>query len=824
MSAALNRKLGQAHERLQAGDAAGAQLLCQEVLQRAPRNPDALVLLAITLLMAGRAHDAIAPLTQALATQPRHGAALENFGLAHLMLGNFVEAQQALANAATLPGAPASVFMRLGLALLNQDRHDAALAALSRAVDLDPANPDIHLNLGQAADRKGSSAQARRHFDDALRLSPGHADAMFNLGVLSQKANEFDSAREWFQRALAQSPRYVDALINLALVAQQQQRPDEAIALLRRAIEIDPSTVQARNNLALILASQGRFDEARALYLAALRIAPALPEAREGLASIDIALGRYVDAIAHLREVLRIDGDRSPILAALADALFEVGKLDEAAALAERAISLDAAATGAYATLADVYAARGELALAAATLQTGVAQTGAVNLLGKLTFQWRRLCDWKQWSTSWELLKGALPATPELVSPFSLLCEPLTASEQLMCARRWSAQFKAAAIEDDRPTPARAERTRLRVGYFSSDFYEHATAYLLAEVLELHDRKQFEVFAYSYGPEDNSAMRNRLRAACEHFVDIARNPDDVAVARIRADALDILIDLKGYTLGARPAILAQRPAPVQISWLGYPGSTGAEFIDYLIADHFIVAAGQDSNYAERVLRLPHCYQPNDRKRAIAQPLDRAAHGLPDSGFVFCAFNQAYKITPDVFACWMNLLRRTPDSVLWLLADNRWATENLKRAAQGHAIDPARLIFAAKVPLAEHLARYLAADLALDTYPYGSHTTASDALWAGCLLVALCGDTFAARVSGSILSACELPELIAYTLEDYERLALKIATNPDYRDVLRTRLEANKPSAPLFDSVRFTRDLEEIYRDVARTSPGFRPRI
>jgi len=445
-------------------------------------------------------------------------------------------------------------------------------------------------------------------------------------------------------------------------------------------------------------------------------------------------------------------------------------------------------------------------------------------LLGKLTFQWRRLCDWKQWSTSWELLKGALPATPELVSPFSLLCEPLTASEQLMCARRWSAQFKAAAIEDDRPTPARAERTRLRVGYFSSDFYEHATAYLLAEVLELHDRKQFEVFAYSYGPEDNSAMRNRLRAACEHFVDIARNPDDVAVARIRADALDILIDLKGYTLGARPAILAQRPAPVQISWLGYPGSTGAEFIDYLIADHFIVSAGQDSNYAERVLRLPHCYQPNDRKRAIAQPLDRAAHGLPDSGFVFCAFNQAYKITPDVFACWMNLLRRTPDSVLWLLADNRWATENLKRAAQGHAIDPARLIFAAKVPLAEHLARYLAADLALDTYPYGSHTTASDALWAGCLLVALCGDTFAARVSGSILSACELPVLIAYTLEDYERLALKIATNPDYRDVLRTRLEANKSSAPLFDSVRFTRDLEEIYRDVARTSPGFRPRI
>jgi protein O-GlcNAc transferase len=817
MSAALQRKLSQAQQRLQEGDAAGAQRLCQEILQRAPRNPDALSLFAITLLMAGRANDAIAPLEQALTTQPRHGMALENLGLAHLMLGRFADAQRVLEIAATIPGAPASVFMRLGVALLSQDQLDAALAALNRALELDPANPDIHLNLGQAADRMENPALARRHFNEALGLSPNHVDAMFNLGALSQKEDEIELARAWFDRVLAQSPQHTDALFNLALIAQQQQRPDEAESLLRRAIKIDPSTVQVRNSLGLILAAQGRLEEARSIYVESVRIAPAQPGAREGLASVDIALGRFIDAIAHLREVLRIAGERPAIVAALADALFEVGELDEAAVMAERAISLDAAATIAYATLADVHSARGELALAAETLQTGVDRTGSINLLGKVTFVWRRLCGWEQWNAAWGQLKAALPVTEDLVSPFSLLCEPVTATEQLTYARRWSAQFKTVSVNEGCPRPARAERKRLRVGYFSSDFYEHATAYLLAEILELHDRTQFEVYAYSYGPDDNSPMRDRLRAACEHFVDIARDPDDVAVSRIRLDAPDILIDLKGYTLGARPSILAQRPCSIQISWLGYPGSMGAEFIDYMIADRLIVPPNQENNYTERVLRLPHCYQPNDRRRLIATTLGRPEYGLPATGFVFCAFNQTYKITPEIFACWMNLLRRTPDSVLWLLTDNRWATANLKRAAQGHGIDPARLIFAAKIPLAEHLARYRSADLALDTCPYGSHTTGSDALWAGCLFIALCGETFAARVSGSILNACNLPELIAYSLLDYERLALQIVNDEPFRQGLRAKLKADRSSAPLFDAPLFTRDLENIYREIVKRS-------
>jgi len=771
MSAALNRKLSQAHERLLQGDVAGAQYLCQEILQRAPRNPDALCLLGITFVMTGRARDAIAPLEQALAAQPRHGAALENLGLARLLLGEYADAEHALRSAAAIPGAPASVFMRLGIALLNQGQLADAVGALQRALGLDPHNPDIYLNLGQA-----DPARARQHFETALRLSPDNVDASYNLGVICLAEQRLDEARSWFERVLVRAPDRADALVNLGLVAQQQQRLDEAIAHLRRAIEIDPSLVQARNNLAHTLTLQGQLEQARTEYLYALRIAPDLREAREGLAAVCISIGRFKEGIAHLREILLTDSRQPVVLAALADALFEIGELDEAQAMAKNSMVLDPAASGPYSTLADIHSVRGELDQMVAMLEAGTEKSGSIRMLGKLVFQLRRICAWEKWGAAWDRLSAALPDNGQMVTPFSLLCESLTPDQQLSHARRWSQQFNALGVQLDRPPAPPTHRARLRIGYFSSDFYAHATAYLLAEVLELHDRSRLEVFAYSYGPEDNSPMRARLRAACEHFVDLARDPDDVAADRIRVDDLDVLIDLKGYTLGARPAILARRPCRIQVSWLGYPGTMGADFIDYLIADSVTVPPDHARHYSERVLRLPHCYQPNDRKREVATTLPRANYGLPDKTFIFCCFNQAYKITPDVFSCWMRILQTVPGSVLWLLEDNLSASENLRHAAHARGIAPARLIFAPRLPLALHLARYRAADLALDTFPYTSHTTASDALWAGCPLVGLRGETFAARVSASVLEAGGLSELVTQNLEDYESLAYRLASD------------------------------------------------
>ena len=811
MSAVLIRKLSQARERLQSGDAAGARMLCHEVLQRAPRNPDALCLLGITHLMTGHARDAVPPLEQALAAQPRHGAALENLGLAHLMLGELAAAEHVLRSAAALPRAPASVFMRLGVAILNQGRHAEAAPELERALELDPRNPDIHLNLGQALGGGGDTAAARQRFETALDLAPDHADAMYNLGVLSLNADDLEPARQWFERAIKHAPRHVGALVNLGIVLQKQHHLDQARACFLRALDSEPGHAKARNNLAHVLALQGNAEAAREQYLVALRDAPGLIEAHEGLAAACFALGRYKEAIRGLREVLRAEPGHRDAANVLAEALFQVGELAEAEVAAQRATALDPAAAGPYSVLAEIHSVRGELALAVATLEAGFERGNADSLLGTLTFGLRRLCEWQKWRAAWQRLAAALDRSTAQVTPFSLLCEPTTALQQLAHARRWSAaQFGTITSQQGARPATSGKHRRVRIGYFSSDFYEHATAYLLAEILELHDRSRFEIFAYAYGPDDASPMRARLRQACEHFVDIARDPDDVAARRIHADDLDILVDLKGHTMGARGALLARRLCPIQVSWLGYPGTMGASFMDFLIADPFVIPHGQESAYSERILRLPHCYQPNDRQRVITTPLARAEYGLPDNAFVFCCFNQAYKITPEVFACWMRLLGETPASVLWLLADNRWATANLISAAQAHGIASERLVFAPKLPLAQHLARYRAADLALDTFPYTSHTTASDALWGDCLLLALCGETFAARVSGSILAACNLPELVTDSLEDYAQLAQRLASDAPFRKDLRAKLAAAKTTAPLFDSAAFTRDLERLF--------------
>ncbi len=816
MSASVTRKLEQAHERLQQGDASGAQFLCEQILQRAPRNPDALFLLGISHLVAGRAQDAVPLLERAVAASPQHGAALENLGLAHLLLGRYPEAEHALRKAVALPGAPASVHMRLGLAVMHQQRYPEAVETFRRVLKLDPGNLDCHLNLGQAYAQAGDNTAARNQFETVLRLAPRHADAMFNLGVLALERSELDLARQWFEQALAQSPQHADVLVNLGIVLQRQLRLDEAVAYLRRALEIDPGMATAANNLAHTLALQGKLTEARERYLATLAQAPGSIEAHEGLAAVSLKLGRLKEGISHLREVLQRDGGNCGIWTALADALFQDGQLDEAGTAAQRANEIDPDASGPYSVLALVHIVRKATDRAIAVLEAGFQRTGASSLLGMLTHQLQRTCDWEKWRDAWREMAARLDESTNLGSPFWLLTEDTTAAQQLSYTRRWAqAHYPAAAPAPGiLRTPPGDEHRRIRIGYLSSDLHAHATAHLFAGVLEQHDRQRFEVFAYSYGPEDHSPMRTRLRQACEHFIDIAWDPDDVVVRRIQDDALDILVDLKGYTLGARTAILACRPCAIQVNWLGYPGTMGAGFIDYLIADDFIVPPEMESAYAERVLRLSPCWQSNDRSRPVIDPHTRAEYGLPDEGFVFCCFNQTVKITPEVFAVWMNLLRRVPHSVLWLAEDNPWATENLRDAVQESGIAPERLVFSPRLPLAQHLARYRVADLALDTFPYTSHTTASDALWLGCPLVALCGDTFPARVSGSILTACGLPELITYSMHDYEELAYRYATEPEFAHGMRSKLAAVKSSAPLYDAQAYARDLERLYTNLA----------
>lgn len=815
MSAFANRKLKQAQEFLERGNPAAAQGLCEEVLKRAPRNPEALCLLGITRLAGGDAARALPMLEQAASNQKGFGLALEYLGLAHLLLDRFADAERTLREAASLPGAPPSVQMRLGIALLQQNRPRDALSPLQAALRGAPREADCYLNLAQAYARLGEIEAARDQLEAILKFDPAHIAARFNLGVVALQHEELDTARQWFESVIERSPHYVDALVNLGVVLQAQSRPDEAVGFFRRALDIDPRHAVANKDLADVLASQGRLDEARERYLAAVQSTPNFVAAQEGLAMACLGLGRFREAIAALREVLHVEPEHKQALGVLADAHFQCGELPEAESAARRAIEVDRDVAGPYSALAMTQIVRGELDRAIETLQAGFDRTGSGGLLGMLAHHLRRVCDWEAHRSVWAELKRRLAQEAALGSPFWLLIEDTTPDEQLDYTRRWAeARFGTGtggrAVS---AVPSGAPRgNRLRIGYLSSEYHEHAIAYLFAGVLEHHDRSRFEIFAYSYGPDDTSPMRARLRTGAEHFIEIAWDPDDVAVGRIRNDALDILVDLKGYTMGARTSILARRPCPVQVNWLGYPGTMGAPFIDYLITDRFLVPAEAQRAYSERVVYLDHCWQSNDRRRPLAEPLTRSEYGLPDSAFVFCCFAQSAKISPEIFTRWMKLLHDVPRSVLWLAEDNRWASARLKHIAQTEGIALERIIIAPRVPFPQHLARYRAADLALDTFPYTSHSTASDALWAGCPVIGLCGDTFASRVSGSVLTHAGLKELITYSMNDYDELVRRLVTDPALFVQVRSKVAAARGS-PLFDVESLTRDLERVYLEI-----------
>ena len=352
---------------------------------------------------------------------------------------------------------------------------------------------------------------------------------------------------------------------------------------------------------------------------------------------------------------------------------------------------------------------------------------------------------------------------------------------------------------------------RIRIGYFSADFHNHPVAFLMAELFERHDRSKFELIAFSFGPDTDDDIRRRLKVAFDKFIDV-RNMSDRDVALLaRSLEIDIGVDLKGFTEDARTNIFAMRAAPIQVNYLGYPGTMGADYIDYLIADPMLIPASHQSHYTEKIVYLPNSYQPNDRKRQISdKAFTRSELGLPQQGFVFCCFNNNYKITPDVFDSWMRILAHVEGSVLWLLEDNEIAARNLKKEASVRGIDPDRLVFAPRMALADHLARHRMADLFLDTLPYNAHTTASDALWAGLPVLTQIGETFAGRVAASLLNAVHLPELVTTTRDDYEALAIELATNPAKLASIKQKLADNRLTTPLFDTELFTKHIEAAY--------------
>ena len=566
---------------------------------------------------------------------------------------------------------------------------------------------------------------------------------------------------------------------------QALERDDFASAesAAREALARSPQDGEALYLLGSALLFAGRHAEA----LAPLGDAAAQLQRRGvgyRLGHCRLALGDFPGAETALRRETELYPESANAHNTLGVALVRQGKHEPALAAFLAALSI-------------------EPAHAEARRNAGVARSQLVwNLIS--------LCRWDEAASHIAAMRAGVRDGTLAASPFTMIAVSPSAEEQRRCAEQ---HVREQGLDRVAPVARRANARapRIRLAYVSGDFHEHATAKLAARLFELHDRSRFELCAISYGEDDGSPMRNRLKTAFDRFVDVSAESDLDAARRIAEDEVAIAIDLKGHTPSARPGILAPRPAPLQASFLGFPGTTGAPFIDYLLADAIVVPPGEERFYSERVVRLPNCYQVNDATREIApRTPSRAQAGLQDDDFVFSCFNHAYKITAEVFDLWTRLLRKVPHARLWLLEDETAASENLRAAARSRGIDPARLVFAPRLPHAEHLARHRLADLSLDTLPCNAHTTASDALWAGLPVLTCAGTTFAGRVAASLLTAIGLHELVAGSLEEYEALALALAADRRRLAGYRERLARNRLEKPLFDTERFRRGLETAY--------------
>ncbi|PWC78163.1 tetratricopeptide repeat protein [Azospirillum sp. TSH64] len=600
----------------------------------------------------------------------------------------------------------------------------------------------------------------------------------------------------------------------LGTVVMMQNRPQEAETILRQSIAIRPDLSDSHSNLGTVLQSLGRMGESLAAHDRCVQLTPGTPEGYVNRGSTRLALGDRNGAATDFARALRLRPIDVLAAANLGVALREGQRMAEAIRALTRALVIEPGngeAMLGYAHALRELSRLGEAETAyarAVTLTPAKTEALCYHLYLKQT-----LCAWGDYDRLCARVRETIDRDGGVVIPLATLSIETTPAQQDRSARLFYDRLVKRASTP--PMPARATPRpdgRLRIAYVSADFHEHATAYLAAELFELHARDRFEVLAYSYGPDDGSAMRQRLVKAFDRFRDIRSVPLDAVARRMADDGVDIMVDLKGYTKQTRLDLLSRRLAPVEVSYLGYPGTIGCPHMDYVIGDRFVTPPEHQPFYAERLAILPDAYQINDRHRPLPDAVpSRADCGLPEDGVVFAAFNTAYKISPAMFALWMRILKRVPGSVLWLFEANPLAAGNLKAAAEAQGVDPARLVFAPPRPLAAHIARYRVADLALDTLPYTGHTTTSDALWAGCPVVTCLGETFASRVAASLLNAAGLPETVTRSLADYEDLAVALAGDPDRRAGFRKRLEEGRMTAPLFDSRRFARNLEHAYQ-------------
>jgi len=779
-----------AHQQLQEGKPADAEVTTRRVIALSAKNVEGRLLLAEAQRQRGRPHDAVITLRDALAIEPNNAVAHCRLGVVLCEAKRSAEAEFAFKDAIAANASMAEAYVELGNLYAGQQQIEAAEDCYRKAIAVRPTYAVAHYSLGNLYRENGRLEQAAAAYREAVKYSPDHPEAWYNLGVTERLRGLLEEAVAAYGEALALRPTFAEALNNLGTCRRDQARPDEAEKLFREALA-SKEIAMPYYNLAGLCADQARYSEAYEAYRKCAEIDPGFVGAQLDWAGLLLRRGEYARAEELYRRVLEKPlHDRKLQLSALESMgrlCREQSRLSEAVEFYRRELRLDPQNAEALAGLIAVKA---------------------------------YLCDWRDRDAEFGRLmpivhRQIAAGERTALSSFGALSCPLAPDLQLAISRTWAAETERLAADAKKQVRfvfARRSSDRIRVAYVSSDYYNHATSHLIQGLFGLHDRGGFEIHAVSHGKNDGSTYRKRIEADADRFVDVAAMTDRGAAQAIHDAGIDILVDLNGYTQSHRLGISALRPAPVIAAYLGFPGSSGAAFIDYAIVDSIVVPPSEAPFYSEKLVHLPNCYQVNDREQPIdSSPVDRRDHGLPAEAMVFCCFNNNYKLEPFIFDVWMRILKQVPGSVLWLLRLTPEFEDNLRREASARGVDPDRLVFAQKAPKPKHLARHRLADLFLDTRYYTAHTSCSDALWAGLPVLTCPGATFASRVSASILAAAGLPELVAPSFEEYERRAIEWGTRRADLKVIRDKWAPQRMTCALFDTARFARNIEQAYR-------------
>ena len=784
-----------------------AELHTRKAIELEPNYANAYSNLGMILKGLGKLKDAEKSVRKAIKINPKFANAYFNLGIIQKELGKSKEAEFSTLRAIELKPKFPEAYSSLGTIFIDLGKLQEAELSTRKAIELKPDYADAYCNLGQILKDLGKLKEAEIKQRKAIELKPDFAIAHSNLGTILKNLGRLKEAEISQRKAVNLQPNLAHTHYNLANTLKELGKLQEAELSTRKAIEIKPNFPEAYSNLGTIFIDLGKLQEAEIYTKKAIELKPNYAIAYSNLGCILNDLGDLQEAELSFRKAIELKPDFADSYSNLGSILLAYGKLKEAESSARKAIELKPNFPDAYSNLGYIFRDLGKYDDAICSFKKAIKLNDSLSSVkAALVGSRRDICDWNDQETENTWIE-TLGIKGESVIPFNFL---FFEDNPLNHLKRSQKLYKEKFTQRINPIDS-FKNKKIHVGYFSSDFKEHATMYLIASILELHDKSKFKIYLYSFTSEEDKYTERAKNSGCI-FRDIKKLSTIETVELARNDRLDIAIDLKGYTQHCRMNIFSNRVAPIQINYLGYPGSLGAETIDYIIADNIIIPKENEKFYSEKIIRMPNCYQCNDDKKIISQErISRKDFKLPEKGFVFTCFNANRKISTKEFNIWMRLLIEIEGSVLWLYKSNKWAVKNLCLEAEKRNVNSNRLIFANKLPLDQHLARHVLGDLGLDTFNYNGHTTTSDALWAGLPVLTKIGSNFAARVSASLLTSAGMTELITYNEKEYEEKALYIARNQNELIKLKSKLAKSKKTSTLFNSKLYTKDLENKFK-------------